>query len=402
MSTSFVQLTIVTILLFVLQGLAALPWVFAWRQRPIREQLPFIGTLLGSLAGLGFLAAIFFDYNSDPQVLSGWGRLYMAVLHFQLALDLFVAVFFLLLTVWSKGAAVALASFQEGVRQPMFWLLTGFGIFLMAVSVWIPYFTFGEDLKMVKELCYAFTMMAPAAFGVILACMSISEEIEVRTAVTLLSKPISRRQFLVGKFVGVVLASLLMTFLMGWMMNWIILYKTWYDSNIPANQTPENFIDPGWVTATVDHLLPNSTAGDLARGIGLWMHDFTVLLPGLTIGFCQVLVLVAVAVALATRVPMVVNVSMCLLVYFLGHLTPIMTEVTTRQRMPLLPFVAQLFETLLPGLDNFDVGSAIVRDVPLDPASYALYTANVTLYALMYTAIALLFGLILFEDKDVA
>src|SRR4051812_6907757 len=130
MSTSFVQLAVVTTILFVLQGLAALPWVFAWRQRPIREQLPFVGTLLGSLAVVGFLAALFFDYNSDPQVLSGWGRLYMAVLHFQVALDLFVAVFFVLLTIWSKGGAVALASFQEGVRQPMFWLLTGFGVFL--------------------------------------------------------------------------------------------------------------------------------------------------------------------------------------------------------------------------------------------------------------------------------
>src|SRR4051812_718511 len=118
MSSSFLQLAGVTIVLFLLQGLAAVPWVLAWRQRPVREQLPAFGMLLGGLAAAGLLAAFYFDYNSDPQVLSGWGRLYMAVLQFQLALDLFVAVFFLLLTVWSKGGAVALASFQEGVRQP--------------------------------------------------------------------------------------------------------------------------------------------------------------------------------------------------------------------------------------------------------------------------------------------
>ena len=85
---------------------------------------------------------------------------------------------------------------------------------------------------------------------------------------------------------------------------------------------------------------------------------------GLLIGFCQVMVLVACAVALATRVPMVVNVTACLVIYFLGHLTAIMTEVS-RNSYALINFMAQLFDTILPGLDLFDVGTAIVRDVPL-------------------------------------
>jgi hypothetical protein len=38
----------------------------------------------------------------------------------------------------------------------------------------------------------------------------------------------------------------------------------------------------------------------------------------------------------------------------------------------------------------------------VDPGRYSLYTFNVALYASMYTAIALLAGLILFEDRDVA
>jgi hypothetical protein len=64
--------------------------------------------------------------------------------------------------------------------------------------------------------------------------------------------------------------------------------------------------------------------------------------------------------------------------------------------------MAQLFDTLLPGLDLFDVGSAVIRDVPLPAGAYAWYTFNVALYALTYTTIALLFGLILFEDRDLA
>jgi ABC-type transport system involved in multi-copper enzyme maturation permease subunit len=400
MSASFLQLFCVSVGLFLVQGVAALPWALALRQRPLRLEKQFCLTLLAAAAGAGALFAFFLDFNSDPAVLAGWGRVFMSILHLQIGFDVFVVVFLVLLNVWSKGAAVALAAFQEGVRQPMFWLLTLLGAFVMFTSVYLPYFTFGEDYKMVKELCYALTMLAPAFFGVVAACISVHEEIEGRTAVTLLSKPISRRQFLLGKYVGISLAGMFMTLLLGWVLVWIVLYKGVYDSTIPG-QMNENLVDPGWTADIAGTLFPTSSAADLVRGILLWLHDASNALPGLVIGYCQVLVLVAVAVALATRVPMIVNVPMCFLVFFLGHLTPIMTEVTQR-RYRLIHFVAQLFETILPGLDNFDVSAAIIRDLPLDPVRYAIYTANVALYAAIYTAVALLLGLVLFEDRDVA
>jgi ABC-type transport system involved in multi-copper enzyme maturation permease subunit len=399
MSNDFLLLAGICLVLFVVQGLAALPWMYALSRRPVREHLP----VLGAIVGVGFVVfTAIADYYSDPTVLARAGRIYMSVLQLQLMFDLFVGVFLLMLTLWPKGGAVALAAFQEGVRQPMFWLLTIMGSFMMIVSVFIPYFTFGEDLKMVKELCYAFTMLGPAIFGVAAACMSVSEEIEGRTAVTLMSKPISRRQFLLGKYGGITLAALFMTALMGWVLVWVILYKNWYDSFSPINQV--DTAEPAWVVALAAQLqsmMPEATANDLLRGAALWLADALTALPGLTIGFCQVAVLTAVAVALATRIPMVVNLTMCLLVYLLGHLTPIMTEVTRNQYV-LVSFVAQLFEHLLPGLDLFDIGSSIIRDLPLDPVSYGVYTFNVALYALTYTAIALLVGLILFEDRDLA
>jgi ABC-type transport system involved in multi-copper enzyme maturation permease subunit len=396
MSPSFLQLAGVCALICLAHGLAALPWLYVLSRRPLREHLPVLGAVVG-VAFVVFTAIA--DYYSDPVVLANTGRIAMSLLHLQLGFDFFVAVFLFTLAVWPKGGAVALAAFQEGVRQPMFWLLTVLGSLVMVVSVFIPYFTFGEDLKMVKELCYAFTMLGPAIFGVAAACTSVTEEIEGRTAVTLMSKPIARRQFLLGKFAGIALAALFMTMLMGWVLVWVFLYKAWYDSNSPANQV--DMSDPLWVVALAIRTFGQEPAGDLFRGVLLWVRDAAVVLPGLTIGYCQVAVLTAVAVALATRVPMVLNLTMCLLVYLLGHLTPIMTEVSRRQ-YPLISFVAQLFETIFPGLDLFDVGSSIIRDLPLDPVDYSIYALNVSLYAVTYTAIALLVGLILFEDRDLA
>jgi ABC-type transport system involved in multi-copper enzyme maturation permease subunit len=308
-----------------------------------------------------------------------------------------VLIFFSMLTFWSKGGAVALAAFQEGIRQPMFWLLSFLGTLAMVVSIVIPYFTFGEDLKMVKEITYAMTMMFPALFAVISSSVSVSEEIEGRTAVTLLSKPITRRDFLLGKYLGIMLAAMVMTMILGFILVWVHLAKFNYDFMQGVTQTPP---DPDWLTGLIAKTYERTTPGDLIRGIGLWLRDSEEAFPGLVIGFGQVATLLAVSVALATRLPMVVNISMCLVVYLLGHLAPVMTEVS--QGLALVQFVAQLFELLLPGLPFFDVSTAIVRETPPDPTRYALYALNVAIYAAIYTMIALLAGLILFEDRDVA
>ena len=399
MSGSFLSLFLTATALVAVQELALLPWLLAVGSRTrkrIREPL-FWAQGAGIAVGVGLVAAYFMNQTTDPLTLSRWGRFYMSVLHMQLGADLFVAGMMVLLTFWPKGGAVALAAFREGMRQPMFWLLLTAAGFMMIVAPFVPYFTFGEDAKMVKELCYAFAMLFPALLGVVVASISVHDEIEGRTAVTLLSKPISRRQFLLGKFVGVAGASLAMTVLLGWLLVWIVVFKEFWDPGFGVERQP----DPAWVVAGVDRWFPQNAASDLLKGAGFWIHDALDALPFLVVGYCQVMVLVAAAVSMATRVPMVVNLTACLIIYFLGHLTSVLKEVTAGGNV-LISFMAQLFDTVLPGLDLFDVGTAIIRDVPLPPGQYALYTFNVALYATTYTVIALLFGLILFEDRDLA
>jgi hypothetical protein len=445
MSAAFVELVPFCLVLFLLQGLAALPWMVAMSRQTFRQQQAFLWKVVGGITAGGVLFAFILQSSSDPGIVALWGRFYSSILLLQLGIDFFVLSFYLLLTFWSKGnaaalaalgivalcghfyfsnlqlhlgsdffvffvvtccllltfspkaGAVALAAFQEGVRQPMFWLLTFVGALAMIVSIVVPYFTFGEDLKMVKEIAYAWTMILPALFGVITASISVSEEIEGRTAVTLLSKPVLRRDFLLGKFIGITLAAVFMTMFLSWVLVWVILGKSVYDFQPGLVPMPP---DPGWVTDLVSNTYGQTVSGDLLRGVGLWMSDCAEALPGLVISFGQVMTLIAISVALATRVPMVVNLAACLVIYFLGHLAPIMTEVSAP--IPLVHFFAQLFELLLPGLALFDVSTAIIREVPLETDRYALYTLNVAFYALIYTAIAMLAGLILFEDRDVA
>jgi hypothetical protein len=399
MTTSWLSLLGTGIALCLVQALAAVPWIWALVRNPAEARTAEFGKkllrFLAIVVVAGLVPTAALRFNQDREVLITVGRVYGAVLYFQLTLDVFVVLLGLLLLVWPRGAAVALAAFREGVRQPMFWLLTGLATIIMLVMPFIPYFTFGEDLKMVKELGYDIIMLSSVVFGVLAASVSISEEIEGRTAITLMSKPVSRRQFLIGKFTGILLASLLMTAL----LSVVYFFVLWYKPVLDKEPTPPP-LDVMYRVGLLESQI-GSVATSLLGGVAWWFSDALRASPGLILGFCQVMVLLAIAVALSTRLPMVVNLVICLVIFFLGHLTPVLAQVS-QQRFRLVRFMAQLFDTLLPGLDLFNIGPALTRDTLPSGPDFALYVGSVAGYAVLYTAIALLFGLILFEDRDLA
>jgi ABC-type transport system involved in multi-copper enzyme maturation permease subunit len=337
---------------------------------------------------------LFIGVVQDPGRLLIWGRVFGAVLHVQLTLDFFALAFPLLLLVWPQGGAVALAAFREGVRQPLFWVIVIGAVGLMVCSPFMPYFTFGEDVKMVRELGYDTIMLAAVVFAVVAASMSISEEIEGRTAITVMSKPVSRRHFLLGKFAGILLAGMLMTGLLAWFFEGMMWFKLWFDN--------EPMADPPWLEparASLGHLTGISVSFIL--GAAVWLEQGLGVLQGSVFGLCQVTVLLAIAVALATRLPMVVNLVTCLLVFFLGHLTHVLVVVSSG-RNTLVNFIARFFDNVLPGLEYFDYGPVVIRDVGFDPRAFLIYLGSIVAYAVLYSIIALLFGLILFEDRDLA
>ena len=411
---------LIGMVLLLLQVVAAVPWVlvaFAKREVLIFGPVASLGRLLSHPLGRRLVAivvgsilllsgvgpAIFFNFTRDPDAVDNWGRLYGAVLQTQLMIDFFIVIFPLLLLVWPKGAAIAQAAFREGVRQPMFWLLLGLAMLALGAWPFIPYFTFGEDYAMVKELGPDTIMFFAIIFGVLAASMFVSEEIEGRTAVTLMSKPVSRRQFLLGKFVGILLVALLMFGVLGTYFEGTLLLKRYLDRMDPM-------ATPSWVATALAHDRLPDIANDFLRGVGIWAGHSLDTLPALLLSFCQVMVLVSIAVALATRLPMVVNLTIVLVVYLTAHVTPVLVEIGRRaqQTSPgsvvaqMLSFVARVFETILPGLDFFHLGATGGSDTPLPAGPFTLYILSVTFYALLYTLIVMLVGLVLFEDRDVA
>ncbi len=95
---------------------------------------------------------------------------------------------------------------MELVRQPIFLLLMTcsavFEIFLATPF----YFAFGDEPKLVKNSTLAVMLLAGLLGAVLSASASLAREIRSGTALAVLSKPVSRAQFLVAKYVGLMAA----------------------------------------------------------------------------------------------------------------------------------------------------------------------------------------------------
>ena len=269
-----------------------------------------------------------------------------------------------------RASAVAHATVKNELAQPLFLVLMLLGTVAILLFEFLSFNTFGEDIKLLKD-CGITTIMLLATFqGVWSASSSIAEEIEGKTALTILSKPIQRRSFVLGKFMGIFGILLLMFVVLGLVELFAVSYKPIYD----ARENSES--QPIW---QICHL-------EIMRTI-----------PGLAMALMQATVLTAISVALATRLPQLANLSVCFAIYVLGNLTTSLVS-STQDSFEIVQFIANLLSTIIPILEHFSLQAAIDADnaIPI-----SLLSGNL-LYCLLYVLLSMFLALLLFEDRDLA
>ena len=298
----------------------------------------------------------------DPQVwIIPWSAMFVLLL----ALGYWVCA-----VVYPKTFAVAFSTFKTEVNQPLFLVVLMVGVLFIMFSIWIPYNTFGEDIKMYKDSGLTLIRVLAIFLAVWAASKSVAEEIEGRTALTVLSKPVSRRQFILGKFAGIGLTVALLFILLGiWFVIWTA-YKPIYD----GKESASGLVD--WQVA-------------FQHGIGI--------IPALFLVFLEVLIFVAISVAISTRLGILANFLICFAIYVLGHLTPLIVQSSASQFEVVVAF-GNLIAIIFPVLNHFDVQAAINTNanVPM------VYLGWSVIYCTLYSSIAMLLALALFEDRDLA
>lgn len=279
-------------------------------------------------------------------------------------------LYFVLATLFPKVFAIAHSTFKTEVGQPLFWLVLIIGSVFIVGSIYVPYNTFGEDIKMYKDSGLTLLRVLAIFLAIWAASKSVAEEIEGRTALTVLSKPVGRRQFILGKFTGISLAIAILFIILGsWFISWTA-YKPIYDFQ------------------------------EAAKGLAEWERCFLEAVhvtPGLFLCFLEVVIFVAISVAISTRFGILANFLICFAIYVLGHLTPLLVQSSLGSFEPVVVF-GNLVAIVFPVLNHFDVQAAINTNTAV-PISYLGWSI---LYTAMYSAMALLLALVFFEDRDLA
>ncbi len=319
--------------------------------------------------------------------------------------------------IWAVGALTG----AEGLRQPAFFILFLSAATLTAFSPRFAAFHLNESAKMVVDLGLSTAMTFSALLALLTASATVSDEIDGRTALTMLAKPLRREEFIIGKFIGVAGVAIAFCALMA-----PVLLATL------RSQRFDDYVDPAFPSAvrwTAILFLALTGAGLVAkllfdRGPGamgaFWIAyplaaiflivllsstfarwDFRIL-TGLIFTSLHAVLISAFAVALATRFSLV-QASIGTAAFFLiGHASSgILAPFRDADRH--LSGVGLIFRALLPDLDQFNITDALATaylDAPT-PIPWDI-VAGSTLYAALYGAALLALAATLFSNRELS
>jgi hypothetical protein len=110
---------------------------------------------------------------------------------------------------------IARNTFRESLRQPIVIILLLSTLFLIIHGPSMALFSFREQVKLVTDGSLAAMLLGGWITAVLCASYAVSREIEYGTALLILSKPVSRLQFIAAKIAGVLAVLLLFSFIIG-------------------------------------------------------------------------------------------------------------------------------------------------------------------------------------------
>ena len=322
----------------------------------------------------GLYVANLSDSPAELKLIVQTGPIYSEVAIVPILAVITVGIYILFLclsTLFPKVFAIAHATFKTEVSQPVYLLAFMIGFFFIVGSIYIPYNTFGEDIKMYKDSGLTLLRVLAIFVAIWAASKSVAAEIEGRTALTVLSKPVGRRQFIFGKFSGISLALGLFFVVLGfWLMVWVA-YKPIYDFK------------------------------ESSKGLAEWTICYSEsvnMLPGVFLCYLEAVLFVAISVAISTRMGILPNFLICFSIYVLGHLTPLLVQSSSIATLPTVSVFANLIAIVFPVLNHFDVQAAVNSNVQVP----LVYLGWSVIYTAIYGSMTMLFALIMFEDRDLA
>lgn len=325
---------------------------------------------------------------------------------------------------FGKLYAITSNTFTETIRQPIYFVLVWatFGLLVLNPSIAAFSLESGKDIKIMQDVALSTLLLFGLLVSVFSAAGVITREIESYTVLTVVSKPVSRPLFLVGKFLGVAGAVLvaffflslvfLMTvrhgvmematdkldapvFVFGGAAIGISLIVAAFGNYVYGWHFPATMM--GWVVplgtaAFLAALFFDKTFAPQSPLADIHRLKLDQVLYALALVFLAVQILTALAVALATRFGLVVTLVLCCGAFLAG----LLSDYYLGRHVDAGVFYVLLYGAL-PNFQFFWLGDALTQDlaIPLD------HVLRVARYAVLYIAAVLAVGVAMFQTREV-
>jgi len=318
-----------------------------------------------------------------------------------------------------KLIALARNTFVETLRQPVYAVIIAVALLLFLISPARSMYTMDDDNKLLREIGLSTLFLTSLFVAIFSASGAISVEMENKTILTVLTKPVQRPIFILAKFIGVMGAVALAHYLcaIGVLMtirhgvlstardthDWtvigsasVVVVTTVLLSAFFNYAYDWKFTSTAVVVGAILATLAMVFLGLIDRdwqfnpahnGINRLDVYAVVLL------FLAAMVIASIAVAISARFNMIVTLSACIGVFLLGLISDWVFG-----RYAGMHLWAQAGRFLVPNLQIFWISDAIYENSVV-PARYILVSAS---YAVAYTIGILAVAIALFQRRQIA
>src|SRR6266576_2302239 len=125
---------------------------------------------------------------------------------------------------WRRVFAIARNAFREAVRDRVLYNLVVFVLLLIAGAIFLGEISAGQEAKIIVDLGLSAILLFGVFIAIFVGVGLVYKEIERRTLYAILSKPIGRGEFLLGKYLGLCLTLLVNVAIMGAGLSLALLY----------------------------------------------------------------------------------------------------------------------------------------------------------------------------------
>ena len=260
---------------------------------------------------------------------------------------------------------IAVAVFRESVRDRVPYAMVVFAVLLMAASYLIAQMTAGQDMKIIKDLGLAALSIFGLFIAVFIGIGLVSKEVEKKSVFGMLSKPVSRTQFVLGKYAGLVMTLAVNLGVMT-IAYYAVLYYMYLNSSVGARA--------GWPAPAMDPRL----------------------LIAIVLIFAELMLVTAVALFFSTYSSPLLATLLTIGLWVAGHFNADLRNFETVVDSAAVAALARAIYYVLPNLAPFDVKAEVVYGMPI-AARHVLYTVA---YAIVYITTLLVAAVAIFRRRD--